>query len=423
MSTTAGEQPNVAYTWPVKLGSWHHVAYTYDYTYSLQTLYVDGKRVGSQSAIGPIAYDSHPFQIGADIEIGVEDFFMDGSLDEVSLYNRALSTAEIQAIYNAGSEGKYSVTSLMPNFVVSLDGYSTNTIILPNFAGGWQSFTNSFVASNDQVTVEFAGNTLSTLFDDIELVELPDDNYKNDYLPEEPLTPFFGENAQGCWTLEVWDTRDDSALTNNGTLLSWNLQMTISSTNVHLIVLTNHVPYNNGPAAGNSITYFAVDVPEVANYATNILASGAGPLNLLFNQTALPTGQLQGDVTLLFDTTLGYDTLSTGGSPPPLIPGKRYFLGVQNPSSTPAKFTVEVGFDQGPLPAPAFVGASVPTPASGLSLVWSAVGGQSYTVEASTDLINWSVVTNIVAQSSTVTYTDTVPVNTQAERFFRLWMQ
>ncbi len=211
-----------------------------------------------------------------------------------------MSPAEIQAIYKAGGAGKYNSNSLLPNFEVSIDGYSTNTVILTNFSGPWQQFTNSFIATNSQVTVELQGNTLSALLDDIQLVELPSTNFNNYFLPEEPLTPFIGENPQGCWTLDVWDTRTDSPLPNNGVLSSWDLQMTISSTNVNLAVLTNGLVYTNGTVPGDSISYFAVDVPPTANFATNILFKGSHPLNLLFDQDALPTGGLPGDINADF---------------------------------------------------------------------------------------------------------------------------
>jgi hypothetical protein len=34
------------------------------------------------------------------------DSFVNGSLDELSLYNRALSASEVQAIFSAGAGGK-----------------------------------------------------------------------------------------------------------------------------------------------------------------------------------------------------------------------------------------------------------------------------------------------------------------------------
>ena len=84
-------------------------------------------------------------------------------------------------------------------------------------------------------------------------------------------------------------------------LYSWNLQMTVSSTNVNLIVLTNRAIFTRGVVPGNSITYFGIDVPLTATFATNILTKGTGPLSVLFNQAALPTGSLPGDVYLLRD--------------------------------------------------------------------------------------------------------------------------
>jgi hypothetical protein len=271
--------------------------------------------------------------------------YFSGEIDEPSIYNRALTGAEVAAIHTAGSSGKYSTNSLYPNFQVTFDGISTNTIILSNFAGLWQAGTNSFIAANTQTTIELAGNPLGVLLDDVELVQLPFTNNENYFLPEEPLTPFIGENPQGCWTLSVWDTRQDSSLPTNGALLGWTLQLTTSSTNVNLIVLTNGVPYSEPKT--NGIIYFGVDVPATANFATNILIA-SGPMNLFFNQNALPTGALPGDVTLVTLPAAGgtgSDTLTTLSGSPPLLPSRRYFLGVQNTGAVPESFTLQVNFD------------------------------------------------------------------------------
>jgi subtilisin-like proprotein convertase family protein len=339
---------------PLNDDIFHHVALTRSGTNNL--FYIDGAAdtgmYASGNGIADIFNDAM-FRAGNSVCVCPGVINCDstqpftGDMDELDLWHRALSPAEIYAIYAAGSLGKYSTNSLLPNFAISIDGYSTNTVILPSFAGGWQSFTNSFIATNSQVTIELAGNTLSTLFDDVQLIQLPSTNYNNYFLPEQPLTPFLGEDPQGCWTLDVWDTRLDSPLPDNGVLLSWDLQMTISSTNVNLIVLKNGVAYPKGRVGGNSITYFAVDVPLTANFATNTLSGASEPLNLLFNQTALPTGALPGDVNLLKHVQSGVRTLDSQGAPPPLVPGKRYYLGVQNNTPEPAIFSLEVQFDVG----------------------------------------------------------------------------
>ena len=53
-----------------------------------------------------IAYDAHPVLIGCDNDYGSTVLPFTGKLDEVSIYNRALSASEIAAIYNAGAAGK-----------------------------------------------------------------------------------------------------------------------------------------------------------------------------------------------------------------------------------------------------------------------------------------------------------------------------
>jgi hypothetical protein len=87
------------------LGTWYHVAYTVDGSGN-QVLYLNGTSVASGNTGLTIGYDSNPFTIGADYEIGAPTYFFNGQIDEVTLYNQALIAADIVAIYNAGSTGK-----------------------------------------------------------------------------------------------------------------------------------------------------------------------------------------------------------------------------------------------------------------------------------------------------------------------------
>ena len=83
-------------------GQWHHVAAVYDGTNMF--LYVDGTLDVSQPATGLIAQNSYPVYIGQNAQTPMLNF--NGLIDEVSLYNRALTASEIQTIYTAGSGGK-----------------------------------------------------------------------------------------------------------------------------------------------------------------------------------------------------------------------------------------------------------------------------------------------------------------------------
>jgi hypothetical protein len=76
-------------------GKWHHAAFTKDNSGNIQ-LYVDGKPDGSGSVQRTFA-DTNSF-IGAWKD---GDGHVDGSIDDVRIYNQALTANEIQRIYNA----------------------------------------------------------------------------------------------------------------------------------------------------------------------------------------------------------------------------------------------------------------------------------------------------------------------------------
>jgi hypothetical protein len=87
-------------------GVWYHAAYTFDSVAKIQTLYLNGAVVATGSANLQIGYDSHPVLIGSEFDFGSLDLPFNGRIDEASIYDRALTSTEIKAIYDAGSAGK-----------------------------------------------------------------------------------------------------------------------------------------------------------------------------------------------------------------------------------------------------------------------------------------------------------------------------
>lgn len=83
--------------------SWHHVAAVYDGTNIY--LYVDGLLDASKPATGLIVQNQDAVYLGANPE-SPNPYYFNGLLDEVALYNRAISAQEIQNIYAAGTNGK-----------------------------------------------------------------------------------------------------------------------------------------------------------------------------------------------------------------------------------------------------------------------------------------------------------------------------
>lgn len=79
----------------VKAGAWRHVAATYDG--SQLTIYIGGKAAGSMPVTGRTCASAEPLAVGAknNPTKGLLEAFWDGRLDEVRLYDHALTQAEV----------------------------------------------------------------------------------------------------------------------------------------------------------------------------------------------------------------------------------------------------------------------------------------------------------------------------------------
>lgn len=92
--------------------TWYHVAAvkTNDaYGFQMLTIYVNGVAEASTPQSGFADSNVANLRIGSYIQEGA---FLSGSVDEVELFNRALSPTEILSIYNAGHAGKCKVLNV-----------------------------------------------------------------------------------------------------------------------------------------------------------------------------------------------------------------------------------------------------------------------------------------------------------------------
>ncbi len=99
----------------VTVGVWQHVAFTYDRASGVERLYLNGAEVASR-VIGDVFVQTTP-QLNLGRRPGGESFA--GKLDELGLYDRALSPAELTAIYQAGVGGKCPVTPIPATPLIS----------------------------------------------------------------------------------------------------------------------------------------------------------------------------------------------------------------------------------------------------------------------------------------------------------------
>lgn len=92
---------------PVQTGSWTHLAISYNETTETKRLYINGALAGTASAANlysPNGPQSENLHIGSGADNGAS-FFFDGLIDDVALWDEALSLSEIQNVMNNGVPG------------------------------------------------------------------------------------------------------------------------------------------------------------------------------------------------------------------------------------------------------------------------------------------------------------------------------
>ncbi|EEF57248.1 LamG-like jellyroll fold domain-containing protein, partial [Pedosphaera parvula] len=145
-------------------GNWHHLVAVCDEASSSISLYVDGVNVGTVTGLaGTGLYSStYPIAIGSQsFGFGYDNQFM-GTIDDVAVYNYALSPAQVQAHYNAAPLPPY-FTVLPPTNVVAILGQpvTLSATVLGSAPRTNQWYSNN-VALAGQTGLSLAVNTSHT---------------------------------------------------------------------------------------------------------------------------------------------------------------------------------------------------------------------------------------------------------------------
>jgi hypothetical protein len=133
---TAGTSHQV-YSGPGLLAdhAFQHVGLVYDKVAGTAALYWNGSRVALTNLGTFTPQTSYNFFVGTRASGPFQGIWFQGAIDELSVYNRALSTAEIQAIFAAGAAGKCNtprpleILTQPQSATVSLNGTATFSVV------------------------------------------------------------------------------------------------------------------------------------------------------------------------------------------------------------------------------------------------------------------------------------------------------
>ncbi len=139
---------------------WNQAVMRFDGTN--HSIYVNGSLVGTQANAGAISYGSNnTFTIGSD---SLLDFFK-GRIDELNVFGRALSAAEIADLYSSDSLGEVATVAATGE-LVSTDPTATGTNEDPaatKITAGSQMTTDPTSVDPGATQVAVAGSNLNTL--------------------------------------------------------------------------------------------------------------------------------------------------------------------------------------------------------------------------------------------------------------------
>jgi Concanavalin A-like lectin/glucanases superfamily/Immunoglobulin I-set domain len=137
VSSATGQSTQLDSITEIYTNVWYYVVGTRGSNFT--QLYVNGALEAQTNVTYPQNYGTLPLFFGSSGE-SYYDRKLAGNLDEVSLYNRVLTSNEIAAIYAAGTNGKYK----SPTFVVQPQSQT-------NYWGGSAAFTPSVAGFNPLV--------------------------------------------------------------------------------------------------------------------------------------------------------------------------------------------------------------------------------------------------------------------------------
>lgn len=139
-------------------GQWKHLVFVHNGTQD--KIYFDGAKVAEKNVAGTLNKTTRPLGIGFN-PIDTANYF-NGSLDEVQIYNRALTDAEIAALYAQQATAPINADTQAPSAPLSL----TATVNFTNVTLNWQASSDNVGVTAYNVfqdSVKIATTTSTTL--------------------------------------------------------------------------------------------------------------------------------------------------------------------------------------------------------------------------------------------------------------------
>ncbi len=276
--TTIGNGPQGPCSPALPVNEWEHLTITYDRSTSVVNLFIKGVNVCTKS----YNYDINPTNNGPlyfGYSPGGPDEYSRGCLDEMVLYNRALTAAEIQQLYTLG-QTTYLWSNGATTPTINVSPITTTTYTCTTTTNGVSCSSNYTITVNNSS----ASTNIVTAFDSFTWLD------GNTYTASNNTATYTTTNVVGC----------DS-------VISLNLTITPSSPTLALqVFLDGYYINGSNPAAMTAARYYNLVASGSTNPGANtdvdvITVELRSPSNLdIVAYSVSPILQTNGSVQCVF---------------------------------------------------------------------------------------------------------------------------
>jgi large repetitive protein len=163
------DEPGVLSANPVNDGTWHNVAITHNFATGATEVWVDGVLSNSGSVLPGAIIPNRFLGIGVTADDGAtRDRYLNGTLDDVRIYDRTLTATQIQAIY-AAENNNLGASAVLDNdggpvrFTVAANDFAQLTVTGAPVGSSLTDGTNTVAITTAGQTVDVTGWNLSEL--------------------------------------------------------------------------------------------------------------------------------------------------------------------------------------------------------------------------------------------------------------------
>ena len=244
---------------PLAVGTWTHVAMVHDGAKDI--IYFNGAQVNEKTSTGPLDPTAYPLGIGFD-PIDVANYF-NGSLDEVQIYNVALTAQQIADLYAAQSTPPAQTDTEAPSAPLNLAA----SVIFNNVSLSWLPASDNVGVTGYNVFKDGAKmlTTANTTADLLLLTPLTEFDFSVTAVDEagnESLPTTLKATTGPDQTPDITPPTDPGNLTattgSHSVLLSWEASTDDTKVDGY-VVLVDGIHYDSIPGTATSILIGGLD--------------------------------------------------------------------------------------------------------------------------------------------------------------------